>query len=67
MIQQWKYQLLNSLYKKNEKFIFKNNNFNYNKLNGINFIKPDLKFFHYLKILNYKFKNTYFEIILVVN
>ena len=43
----------------------KKNKFNYEKLNGINFIKPDFKKFPLLKILNYKFNNTYLEIILV--
>ncbi len=42
-----------------------NNQFNFNNLNGINFIKPDLKKFPLLKILTYKFHNTYFETILV--
>ena len=41
------------------------NQFNFNNLNGINFIKPDLKKFPLLKILTYKFHNTYFETILV--
>ena len=41
------------------------NNFDYEKLNGINFIKPSFKKFPLLKILNYKFNNTYFEIIMV--
>ena len=57
--------IINAIYLKNEKYIYKNNNFNYNKLNGINFIKPDIKKFPLLKIFNYKFNNTYFEIILV--
>ena len=42
-----------------------NNKFNFNKLNGVNFMKPDIKKFPLLKILSYKIQNTYFEIILV--
>ena len=57
--------IINSLFKKKEKFTYNDNNFNYTKLNGINFIKPNTKNFPLLKILNYKFKNTYFEIILI--
>ncbi len=45
--------------------LFKKLNFNYNKLNGVNFIRPDKQKFPLLRILNYKIKNTYFEIILV--
>ena len=44
---------------------YKKNNFSYDKLNGLNFIKPDIKKFPLLKILNYDFKDTYLEIILV--
>ena len=43
----------------------RSNNFDYQKLNGLNFIKPDIKQFPLLQILNYKFKDTYLEIILV--
>ena len=57
--------ILNSLYKKNEKFIFNNKDFNYMKFNGLNFLKPDPKTFPLLKILDYDFKGTYFDIILV--
>ena len=57
--------IANAFIQINENFKYKNNNFNYNKLNGLNFIKPNLKKFPLLKILNYKFNNTYFEIILV--
>ncbi len=42
-----------------------NNKFNYKKLNGVNFMKPDLIKFPLLKILNYKIQDTFFEIILV--
>ena len=39
---------------------------NFDKLNGVNFIEPDNKKFPYLNILKKnKFKNTYYEIILV--
>ncbi len=57
--------ILNSLYKTNEKFKFNNKDFNYLKFNGINFLKPDTKIFPLLKILDYDFNDTYFEIILV--
>jgi len=39
--------------------------FKFQTLNGINFIKPDKKKFPLLEILNFKFNNTYLEIILV--
>ena len=42
-----------------------NNKFDFTKLNGINFMKPKINKFPLLKILNYKFQNSYFEIILV--
>ncbi len=57
--------ILNSLYKKNDKFTFNNKDFDYLKLNGINFLKPDTKTFPLLKILDYDFNDTFFEIILV--
>jgi len=57
--------ILNSLYKKNEKFKFNNKDFNYLKLNGINFLKPDNKIFPLLKILDYDFNDTFFDTILV--
>ena len=43
----------------------KNSNFNFSKLNGLNFMLPNFKKFPLLKILKYKFNSTYFEIILV--
>jgi 1-deoxy-D-xylulose-5-phosphate reductoisomerase len=46
-------------------FIINKNEFDYVKLNGLNFITPDQKNFPLLKILNYEFNNTFFEIILV--
>ena len=56
--------IANVIYSNNIKFSG-NHNFDYNKLNGTNFIKPDEKKFPLLKILKYKFNSTYFEIILV--
>ena len=44
---------------------FHNKSFNFKKLNDLNFLKPNIQKFPLLKILNYKFKNTYFEVILV--
>ena len=55
----------NALYRNETLHNFKNYDFNYKNLNGINFIKPDLKKFPLLQILKYKFNNTYLEIILV--
>ena len=57
--------IINSLHLKHENFEFDNKNFNFKKLNGLNFITPDSKKFPLLKILNYDFKNTYFETILI--
>ena len=57
--------IANALYLSKNNYIYKSSNFNYHQLNSLNFIKPNLKNFPLLKILNYKFKNTYFEIILV--
>ncbi len=57
--------IANSLYLNQEIQCFENNVFNYKKLNGSNFLYPDKKKFPLLQILNYKFKNTFFEIILV--
>ncbi len=57
--------IANAIYLSQKNYIFRSSNFNYDKLNGLNFIKPNNKNFPLLKILNYKFKNTYFEIILV--
>ena len=57
--------IANSLYSNNDNFKYSKNKFDYNKLNGLNFIKPNIKKFPLLKILNYKFNNTYFEVILV--
>ena len=57
--------IMNSLYLKKELPIYENKDFDYNKLNGLNFIIPDIKKFPLLKIMNYKYNNSYFEIILV--
>ncbi len=57
--------IANAIYANLNKFKFKYNNFKYDKLNGLNFIEPDIKKFPLLKILNYKFSNTYLEIIIV--
>ncbi len=57
--------IANVIYSNENFYNYKNNYFDYTKLNGKNFIKPDLKKFPLLKLLNYKFKNTFLEIILV--
>jgi len=57
--------ILNSLHKKKEKFIFNNKDFDFMKFNGTNFLKPDTKMFPLLKILDYDFSDTFFDIILV--
>jgi len=57
--------IANSLYVSKNNFIYNNSNFNYHKLNSLNFVKPNIKNFPLLKILNYEFKHTFFEIILV--
>ena len=49
----------------NEKFFFKSNNFDFKSFNGLNFIEPSFQKFPLLKLLKYKFNNTYFEVILV--
>ena len=58
--------IINSLHSKKDFFDYERQNFNYLNLNGLNFIKPDVKKFPLLKIMNYKFNDTYFEIILVI-
>ena len=57
--------IASALYKKDENTTFKNNKLKYNLLNGKNFSKPGIKEFPVLKLLNYKFNKTFFEIILV--
>ncbi len=57
--------IANALYINFKLYKHKNNRFKFDMLNGVNFIKPDLKKFPLLKILNYKFNSTYLEIIIV--
>ncbi len=57
--------ILNAMNLNFKKFQINNNNFNYPILNGLNFLKPDIKKFPLLKILDYNFNDTYFEVILV--
>tara|TARA_Y100000741_G_scaffold155869_2_gene117858 strand:+ start:808 stop:1971 length:1164 start_codon:yes stop_codon:yes gene_type:complete len=57
--------IANAIYSSFNVYRHSKNNFDYNKLNGTNFIKPDEKKFPLLKILRYNFNNTYLEIILV--
>ncbi len=57
--------IINAISFEKDNFVYNNRNFIFNNLNGINFIKPNIKNFPLLKILNYKFKNTYLEIILI--
>ena len=57
--------IANAIYSNFKEYNYKNNNFKYDMLNGLNFIKPDLKKFPLLQLLKYKFNNTYLEIILV--
>ena len=57
--------IINALYSNNETFQFNDKNFDFIKLNNLNLIKPNIKEFPLLKILNNKINNTYFEIILV--
>ena len=55
----------NVLHINKNNYVSKNNSFEFKKLNGLNFIKPKLINFPLLKILKYKFENTFFEVILV--
>ncbi len=57
--------IANVLYTTKNNYISEKNIFNFKKLNGLNFIKPKISNFPLLKILTYKFKNTFFEVILV--
>ena len=57
--------LANAIYTNFKTYNYKKNTFKYDILNGLNFIKPDLKKFPLLQLLKYKFNNTYLEIILV--
>ena len=58
--------IMNSLYSSDKAFSYKDGNLNFELLNGLNFINPDLKQFPVIKFLN-RIKNTpsYFETILI--
>ena len=58
--------ILNALYNNDDNFFYNDKEFNYFKLNGLNFLKPNIKNFPLLKVMNYQFNDTYLEIILVV-
>ena len=60
-----KIPISNVIYSDKKDFNIKNNSFNFDKLNGLNFKIPNKKAFPLLKILDYKINNSYFEIILV--
>jgi len=58
--------IMNSLYINNELFNYKDGNLKFEKLNGLNFIKPDIKKFPVLKLLDkVPNKQSYFETILI--
>ena len=58
--------IMNSLYINYKSFIYNNDKLNFETLNGINFIKPDVKKFPVIKLLNRtKNKYSYFETILI--
>ncbi len=57
--------IINSLYNSNENFSYKNKKLIFSKFNELNFSKPNTNNFPLLKILNYKFNDTFFEIILI--
>ena len=57
--------IANVIYLNSNRYCYRKNTFDFDKLNGLNFIKPNTKNFPLLKILKYEFNNTYFEIILV--
>ncbi len=57
--------IANSVYSDKNNFNLENNRFNYELLNGHNFMEPKIENFPLLKILNQKYWNSYFEIILV--
>ena len=57
--------IINFLHTNREKLVYDNSNFDFRNLNGNNFLKSDEKKFPLLKILKYKYDNTFFEIILV--
>ena len=58
--------IFNIIFEKNNTMFYDKTVINFQKLNGVNFIKPNKKKFPYINILSdYKIKNTYFEVILV--
>jgi len=58
--------IMNSLFLKNEILNYNYKDINFEKLNGLNFIDPDIKKFQSLKILKLiNNKNSYFETILI--
>ncbi len=58
--------IMNSLYMNYKSFIYNNDKLNFEALNGLNFIKPDVKKFPVIKLLNrIKNKYSYFETILI--
>ena len=61
-----KVPIFNSLFQNNEKYEYNKKKFEFNILNGINFMKPNDKKFPILKLLkSIKINNSYFETILV--
>ena len=58
--------LFNIIFKNDKLKFYKRTEINFEKLNGNNFIKPNIKKFPYLNILKkYKIKDTFLEVILV--
>ena len=57
--------IINSLYPKKQKNNFINKKFNFTNLNGLNFIKPDIKNFPLLSIIKKNYINSYYETILI--
>jgi len=57
--------IVNFLHTNGEKLVYDDSDFDFRNLNGNNFLKPDEKKFPLLKILKYKYNNTFFETILV--
>ncbi len=58
--------IFNIIFKKDKIQFYNNTDIKFQNLNGLNFVKLDVKKFPYVKILkNFKIKNSFFEIILV--
>ncbi len=57
--------IASALYQNDENQAFKNNNFEFEILNGKNFIRPNPTNFPLLNLLKYNFNNSFFEVILV--